>query len=72
MARATEKMIDYVIYIEDYLAWANIECDEWQDDSFDSVKAWLDKYVPIYKKHYAKHGEIFEMQHMSSWELDYM
>lgn len=76
MRMATEKMLNYAGEIEEFFAWANIQHKEWKDDSFEEVAAWLDKYVPVFKREYAKRGrqyeEFMELAMMPEWCLQYM
>lgn len=76
MRMASAKMINYAANIEEFFGWAGIPYEQWKDDSFDVVYAWLNKYVPIYKREYAKRGRAYEewdeLMNMDSWCLSYM
>ncbi len=76
MRMATEKMLNYAREIEEFFAWAGIRSEAWKNDSFEEVSAWLNKYVPVFKKEYAKRGrqyeEYAELAHMDPWYLQYM
>ena len=76
MRMAAEKMLNYAANIEEFFCWAGIPCEQWKDDSFAAVYTWLNKYVPVYRKEYAKRGDQYEaymeLEMMDSWSASYM
>ena len=73
MRIASDKMMKYAAGIEEFFVSAGIPYEKWEDESFDEVYAWLNKYVPIYKEEYAKqHSEWDELMYMDPWCLSYI
>lgn len=70
----TDKMIEFAGDIEEFFVWAKISYEPWENE--EDVRAWLNKYVPTYKRAYAELGRDYiehcRLSSMTSWNLQYL